>query len=131
MIKRNEKITKTVNSIVTFNPWIEAMKNCLHNGESFSTMKLYQILLFCFRIDINRDIENEHDREHMKNTIDLVKHTPGASHFVDILSLNIIPKFEDISDWRLKNYQAAKKLEVITVEYFKMTILNKSLVIHL
>ncbi len=104
---------------VTFNPWLEAFLLMQKRKIVPKVLRLRQVVLFCFRIDVEKSVESVCDREIIRNIIGLVKYTPGTSMFVEILSLKDIPKPSEVKKWKERNETAATELEQLTESYMK------------
>ena len=89
--------------------------------ESFRTST---VVLFCFRIDVDKDIVSPCDREIIINIIGLVKHTPGSSMLFEILSSTEVPKPSEIKSWKQRNEIAAVELEQLVESYMKSVMIK-------
>lgn len=100
---------------INANIWLNAFKILEERNDVLPNynFRLYQILLFCFRVDVDRDLKYPCDQKTVKAVRYIVSLIPNTNtkNLIDILSDKRIPKPKEILKWKQMNIDAALKLE--------------------
>lgn len=109
---------------ITANVWLNAFKMMQKRKMISKQLRLRHIVLFCFRIDVERDVECPLDRELIRNIVRMVRLTPGTEKMIENLSDVRNPKPSEVKFWIKRNEDVAMDLESLTENYLEMMLLK-------
>jgi hypothetical protein len=108
----------------SFNPWQQGFRKIREAGVNINQMSISQLTLYCFRIDLEKEISSSEEVEIVKEVMQVLVLTPNTHDLIRVLKSRYVPTPKEFKSWYLQNEMAAHELEDIGVFHFTKMLKN-------